>query len=528
MSSVVSDSRVPGKVCDWCRTQKVKCQPMDPADEATARQSDLGGACQRCYRRKQQCTFTYTMKRPGRPSTIHARAHDSRSASPSPVRGDPALRPPQISPTVVSNDQQHFPHVVQAAVAPDEAGAADYTAVISNVLPSDTVRPSDLVDALLRQSTPQFNFPPDHLATATLPLNIADWASAASLRLPDEPAPGNDPGPSNQYCYGTPASSSQLMNAAPSEPDHQHILASVSEPGGFMPIDVVAPWSDPASVSFCKPGRCLTMSRSFDAKRSNAFLVAYVISQSPMGIMGGRHPRERLKRILFRAHRFSRACQLRNSHQPTLAMLASVILDLISTQATDDSVSTDMLAAEARRLVYTLRINRSEPREGMNLIEREISHRMFWEVVAIEKWVEQALEETRSLMVDVPVTESSPSADFPSGTADQSSWWGIQCANIHITALCTRFACIDFRSALMPSFDTPSQRELIAKEAYRMLIPIDCLASNGQSLRGKILRVVLSLLSMSSESSDMGAHVWDWWNLYHNVQFVQAMPEVTQ
>lgn len=44
-----------------------------------------------------------------------------------------------------------------------------------------------------------------------------------------------------------------------------------------------------------------------------------------------------------------------------------------------------MLAAEARRLVYTLRVNQTEPKEGMNLIEREICHRMYWEVVAIEK-----------------------------------------------------------------------------------------------------------------------------------------------
>lgn len=51
------------------------------------------------------------------------------------------------------------------------------------------------------------------------------------------------------------------------------------------------------------------------------------------------------------------------------------------------------------------------------------------------RWIERTLEELETLTNDVPVTATSDAAQ-------PESWWGIQCANIHITALCVQFACV--------------------------------------------------------------------------------------
>lgn len=53
-------------------------------------------------------------------------------------------------------------------------------------------------------------------------------------------------------------------------------------------------------------------------------------------------------------------------------------------------------------------------------------------------WIEQASEELRSLLQGVPV-DTAPASTSPN---DEASWWGIQCANIHITALCAEFALV--------------------------------------------------------------------------------------
>ncbi|ADV23405.1 hypothetical protein I305_01372 [Cryptococcus gattii E566] len=560
-----AEKRPSNQVCDWCRRQKVKCKELEGSDADAARHLNLEPTCQRCYRRKERCTFTYSLKKPGRPSSVHTRlSRSSRSASP--VQ--------RLSTTPVNRAIRTMTDIDEilssGALVSIDCSGADGDSVPAQVSGSVTLpiddqenvnrlapraidgannnRTDDLISAL-QQSTPIFQFPPDHFANATLPLNIAGWTSYA-FRAPGE-IRSSDNSTSRTTFFDTPSTTQalaeddqpQFPGNSPSEASILASLKATNEPESFMPIDVIAPWSD--------------------------------------------------------------ICFFLSFHQPTLSMLGSVILDLISTQATQDLTSTDMLAAEARRLVYTLRVNLAEPKEGMNLIEREICHRMYWEVVAIEKtlalngapimlsemegvpplpmavddeyiseeshfpqpfgkrsymtgfvivtrifrllgqclqrhrmflcekdqspdtkgslrWIEQALEELETLTDDVPVT-----ANFDA--AQQEPWWGIQCANIHITALCVQFACIDFRSALSPGYDSPPQRQITARKAYDILssIPIECLASNGQSVRGKILRVVLSLLSFAPDPSDISGNVWDWWNLYHSVHFIQAVPETS-
>nr|XP_018263979.1 uncharacterized protein I303_03857 [Kwoniella dejecticola CBS 10117]OBR86137.1 hypothetical protein I303_03857 [Kwoniella dejecticola CBS 10117] len=647
------EDRPSRQVCDWCRSQKVKCKPLEEADVQSAKSADLVPTCQRCFRRKEKCTFTYTLKKPGRPSNLSHEIRQSRSASPirrrrgsqastavasniSPIGVPLASQAEQPTQEDTRTDNQAPIQIEPLATRPAADNSfQDLFSGISATTPSAILNTDDIVSAL-RQSTPQFHFPPGHLANATLPLNNADWASFA-FQLPEDvlsdtnnqnQSASNVPPietPSSATFPLLPATQPLPLDESPSEAAVLASLKLTAEPGSFMPIDVVAPWSD---ISFFislhmihqhslvpivhRPtfANDLLHRRDQRDETFRGFLASIGhICQSPMSLVGQQHTRERLKRIMFRAHRFSRACQLRNSHQPTLPMLASVILDLISTQATEDTISTDLLAAEARRLVYTLRVNQAEPRAGMSLIDKQICHRMYWEVVAVGttlamngapimlqemegtpplpiavddeyiseenhfpqpaskrsyltgfiiitkmfrilgqclqrhrmflrepgifdntdlnlEWIEAKLADVRALVDDVPI----PTVPASTPQGDQQSWWGIQCVNIHITALCTEFACIDFRSALVPGFDSPPRRQIIARKAYDALssIPIECLASNGQSLRSKILRVVMSLLTLAPDPNDMSAHVWDWWNLYHSVQYIQAVPENSQ
>jgi hypothetical protein len=102
---------------------------------------------------------------------------------------------------------------------------------------------------------------------------------------------------------------------------------------------------------------------------------------------------------------------------------------------------------------------------------------------------------------------------------------------------------LDFRVHLDPEEDTRAERESLARKAYATLssVPIEYLASNGESMRGKVLRIVLDLLSMTrSEEANttpmqgedvgdgegaqpFGKDVWDWWNMVRWAQCLYRM-----
>ncbi|KAL1412559.1 hypothetical protein Q8F55_000306 [Vanrija albida] len=105
--------------------------------------------------------------------------------------------------------------------------------------------------------------------------------------------------------------------------------------------------------------------------------------------------------------------------------------------------------------------------------------------------------------------------------------FGIQQANITITALCAEFALLDLRASICPDEDTRQEKEEMAGKAYDTLssIPIELLASNGESMRGKVLRIILTLLSMTTEPVNFSQNAWEWWNIYSRVQFLQVIPD---
>lgn len=104
---------------------------------------------------------------------------------------------------------------------------------------------------------------------------------------------------------------------------------------------------------------------------------------------------------------------------------------------------------------------------------------------------------------------------------------------------------LDFRVHLDADADTRTERESLARKAYATLsnVPIEYLASNGESMRGKVLRIVLDLLSMTKDGANgedgqmqgegaeggegqaFGKDVWDWWNM---VRVANSEPIVCQ
>lgn len=184
-------------------------------------------------------------------------------------------------------------------------------------------------------------------------------------------------------------------------------------------------------------------------------------------------------------------------------------------------------------------------------------------------WVEQQRSGMRRLLEDLPGKLRADWREAGGFERAEESSLGIQRANIHITALCVELALVspltldilphlrntdvqlDFRVHLDPEEDTRTERETLARKAYATLsnVPIEYLASNGESMRGKVLRIVLDLLSMASgsgtdksgtESQPFGKDVWDWWNMvcshsrfaltmqYSSVQFFQVIPEIVE
>lgn len=147
---------------------------------------------------------------------------------------------------------------------------------------------------------------------------------------------------------------------------------------------------------------------------------------------------------------------------------------------------------------------------------------------------ELSVDLREAAQVDLPQVVALAGADAPgadtAGTAavgaEDRAKYAIRQSDIVLTGLCAEFSLLDFRAALAPALDTRAEREAVALRAYRILesIPVECLASNGECMRGKVLRIVLSLLAMSGEPETLSQHVWDWWNVYSRVQFLQVIP----
>ncbi|WOO76537.1 uncharacterized protein LOC62_01G000164 [Vanrija pseudolonga] len=138
--------------------------------------------------------------------------------------------------------------------------------------------------------------------------------------------------------------------------------------------------------------------------------------------------------------------------------------------------------------------------------------------VRLASWVAEQRRDVDALLSTLP-----PSLQ-PRFQQQGDTAFATQSANIYITALCAELALLDLRAEVVPGPDDKKERYEIARRTFAQLehIPVECVASNGESLRGKVLRVVVSLLSADAEQTPRG--LWDWWGMYSRVEFVQLLP----
>ncbi|WWC65478.1 uncharacterized protein I303_108096 [Kwoniella dejecticola CBS 10117] len=103
----------------------------------------------------------------------------------------------------------------------------------------------------------------------------------------------------------------------------------------------------------------------------------------------------------------------------------------------------------------------------------------------------------------------------------------VQRANILITAAICKFALSDLRIALQVDKDQMGkEREVIAREIHSSLmnIPVEDLASNGESVRSKIFHIVCALCDQNPASAVDQGLIWDWYNMFSAISFVQMPP----
>lgn len=163
-------------------------------------------------------------------------------------------------------------------------------------------------------------------------------------------------------------------------------------------------------------------------------------------------------------------------------------------------------------------------------------------------WIARAQARLRSILSSLPpelsvnlrdapppttTWSTSPSSSSPSSSSplhlssSERIKYAIRQCDIVITGLCAEFCLLDFRAAIVPALDTRQEREDLARKSYEVLesMPVEYLASNGECMRGKVLRIILTLLSMTTEPELFSQNIWDWWNMYSRVQFLQVIPD---
>ncbi|GMK57856.1 hypothetical protein CspeluHIS016_0406900 [Cutaneotrichosporon spelunceum] len=103
---------------------------------------------------------------------------------------------------------------------------------------------------------------------------------------------------------------------------------------------------------------------------------------------------------------------------------------------------------------------------------------------------------------------------------------GMQRANIFVTESSLRICLLDYISEIVPSEEVAEARSSLARRAYDALssFPLDHLAANGESIRGKIFRIVMALLKTPDMDADWVDMVHNWWGLFSRVNFVQLGP----
>ncbi|WWC95031.1 hypothetical protein V866_001883 [Kwoniella sp. B9012] len=125
--------------------------------------------------------------------------------------------------------------------------------------------------------------------------------------------------------------------------------------------------------------------------------------------------------------------------------------------------------------------------------------------------------------------------DFPDGSYKLSgnndgivqNMLAVQRANILITAAICKFALYDLRASLQSDKEQlAKEREAIAREIHSSLmnIPLEDLASNGESVRSKIFHIVCALCDQKPTGGVDHGLICDWYSMFSTISFVQMPP----
>ncbi|KAK4687599.1 hypothetical protein P7C73_g2514, partial [Tremellales sp. Uapishka_1] len=156
-------------------------------------------------------------------------------------------------------------------------------------------------------------------------------------------------------------------------------------------------------------------------------------------------------------------------------------------------------------------------------------------VYTTREWTDAAEERLHSILQDLSDSELGASGNEGDGAA-----WGreerggsgrpafaMQRANILITIAITKFALYDLRAVLnVDEEQLARERERIAREMHSLLrnIPVEDLASNGESVRGKVIHIACALCSQNPGNGADQELIKDWCNMLSAISFVQ-MPQ---
>lgn len=141
-------------------------------------------------------------------------------------------------------------------------------------------------------------------------------------------------------------------------------------------------------------------------------------------------------------------------------------------------------------------------------------------------WAEEARHKISCLQRELPVKLRALELSHCS-TSDQPDIFQTQRANIVVTAAIVEFALLDYQASARPQSSLIAERHRVARETYRQLSNISAtqLASNGESMRSKVISIILVLFNSISHETDLTqGDVRNWWEMYCKVQFVQMIP----
>ncbi|BEI87105.1 hypothetical protein CcaverHIS002_0704510 [Cutaneotrichosporon cavernicola] len=509
--------------CDNCRKRKIKCV-----------EAEEPGPCTGCRNLQIACTHDYVKKKPGRKNAFAMQVRAQNQNKPAPP-AEPSFRPsyspyPARPPALSPLEEYGTPRSPFSSLALTGMRSNHDNGGLS-WLDSITLDGGSVFGPV------DFGFDPfSGPGTTQFP---SEQAQLLSLESPEV------------------ATAAQLRQREPQLED----VASWANISHFISLYLQHQW--PLLPLVHRPTFSENLATRLDLRDTDfrallLSIVALTISQLPTSrLVTEQYDVEGLKRLQRRCHRTSQLLQRSYTGQPFNWLSASVSIRDAKTAA----LGLDHIEVQLRRRVfwqlYASDKTRAIPGNPMLINDFQgvcsypeaidddfiTSQGMFPQpahktsllagFVAVSKLFRILSERSRPL--GTVVAEERVHAllrELPSAIQDPPSVpleanrqvFATQRANILITVAIVKFALYDLRSALNVNEDQLArEREAIAREIHNLLmsIPVEDLASNGESVRGKVFHIACALCGQASTPGTDSDLVRDWCDMFSTITFVQ-------